>query len=154
MYLLPSRGKGPCLPHKLSSLTKAKKRSLMKKKKKMKVIHVDGNDENEARISSMMIQSKDAHIRDFQANIGRAKNVIHYFEVENKRVEAQKAIYEVKAIRTQKEAEKSKAKLDEALDRYGNTNEEEEQLPRRSPRTIGLNKALAKEREQEAALAE
>ena len=63
-------------------------------------------------------------------------------------------IYEIRAIRAQKEAEKSKDKLYEALDIYANTNDEEEQLPRRRPRTIGLKKALAKERDQGVTLAE
>ena len=102
----------------------------------------------------MLLKSKDAQIKDLQANLVRARNVIHYYEIENKQLEAHNAIYEVRAIRAQKEAAKSKAKLDEALDRYGNTDEEEEQIPRRRPRTIGLKKALAKGREQEAALVE
>ena len=49
---------------------------------------------------------------------------------------------------------KAKENLDEVLGTHDDTEEEEEQLPRRRPRKIGLKKALAKEREQEAALAE
>ena len=95
----------------------------------------------------MSLKRKYSLIKYFQANLGRARNVIHYYEVENKPLEAQKAIYEIRAIRAHKGDAKAKGKLHEALDRYGDTNEEEEQLRRRRRRTIGLKNALAKERE-------
>ena len=69
---------------------------------KFQLIHVDSDDKNEKRITSMLLKSKDAQIKDFQTKLGRAKNVIHYFEVENKQLEAQKAIYEIRAMRAQK----------------------------------------------------
>ena len=58
----------------------------------------------------------------------------------------------MRAIRAQKEARKAKQKLDEILDTHEDIEEEEEHLPRRRPRTIGLKRALAKEREQETTL--
>ena len=95
----------------------------------------------------MLLKRKYAQIKYLQTNLGRAKNIIHYFEVENRQPVAHKAIYEIRAIRAQKEAAKTKVKLDEPLSTYDDMEEEEEQLPRRRPRTIGLKKALAKERE-------
>ena len=119
-----------------------------------KLIHLDSDDENEQRINSMLLKRKYAHIRDPQTNLGRDKNVIHSFEVENKKLEVEKAIYETRAIRAWKEAANAKAKLDEVLGTHDDTEEEEEQIPRKRPRIIGLKKALAKEREQETALGE
>ena len=58
------------------------------------------------------------------------------------------------SYQAQKEAGIAKEKLDEVLGTHDHTKEEEEQLPRRRPRTIGLRKALAKEREQETILGE
>ena len=43
--------------------------------------------------------------------------------------------------------------LDEAYERYGETNEAEEQVPRRSPRTRGLKIDLELERQKEVELA-
>ena len=108
------------------------------------LIHLDSDDENEERITRMLIKRKDAQIRYLQANLGRVRNVINFLEVENKQLEIEKAIYEIKAIRAQKEARKAKEKLYEVLETHEDIEEEEEQLPRRRPRTIGLRKALAK----------
>ena len=63
----------------------------------------------------MFIKSKEAQIKDLQANLGRARNVIHYYEVENKQLDAQNAIYEIRSIKAQKEAAKTKEKLEEVL---------------------------------------
>ena len=70
--------------------------------KEFELIHVDSDDENEARVSRMLLKGKDARIKDLKANLARARNVIHYFEIENKQLEAQKAIYEVREIRAWK----------------------------------------------------
>ena len=118
------------------------------------LIHVDRNDENEARISSMLLKGKYAQIKDLQANLARAGNAIHYYEVENKQLEAQKAIYEVREIRAWKEVERTKVRLDEVLGVFDESEDEEGQLSRRRPRTMGLRKALAKEKEQETTLEE
>ena len=40
-------------------------------KQEFELIHVDSDDENEARISSMLLKSKDAQIKDLQAILGR-----------------------------------------------------------------------------------
>ena len=69
-------------------------------------------------------------------------------------METKQAISEVKEIKAQKEAEKAKELLDETLGTFDDSEDEEEQLPRKRPRTIGLKKDLAWEREKEAELAE
>ena len=102
----------------------------------------------------MLLKGKEAQIKDLQANLARARNAIHYYEIENKQLEAQKAIYEVRAIRARKEAERTKVRLDEVLGIFYESEDEEGQLSRRRPRTIGLRKALSKEKEKESALAE
>ena len=43
--------------------------------------------------------------------------------------------------------------LDEAYERYGETNEAEEKVPRKRPRTKGLKRALELERKKEVELA-
>ena len=43
--------------------------------------------------------------------------------------------------------------LDEAYERYGETNEEEEKVPRKRTRTRGLKRALELERKKEVELA-
>ena len=115
------------------------------------IIHVDSDDENKARISRMLLKSKDDQIKYLQTNLARARNVIHYYETKNKQLEAQKEIYEVRAIRERKEASKSKMNIDELLGTYDDI-EDEEGKSRRRPRTMGLRKALAKEKEKEKTL--
>ena len=111
-------------------------------------------DEDEEIITNMLLKRKDAKISELQANIGRAKNVINYLELENKKLETKKAISEVRAIKARKEARKANALLDETLRNFDDSENEEEHLPRQRPRTIGLKKALVREREKEAELVE
>ena len=73
----------------------------------------------------MLLKSRDAQIKDLQANIARARNVIHYYEIENKQLEAQKAIYEVREIRARKEVERTKFRLDEVLGVFDESEDEE-----------------------------
>ena len=75
------------------------------------LIYIENDDENEVRISSMLIKNKYAQIKYLQANLGRARIFLHYYEVENKQLEVENAIYEIRAIRAKKEAKKTKEKL-------------------------------------------
>ena len=45
-------------------------------------------------------------------------------------------------LKPKREENKAKALLDEAYERYGETNEAEEQVPRRRPRTRGMKLSL------------
>ena len=69
-------------------------------------------------------------------------------------MKTKQAISEVKEIKAQREATKAKDLLDETLGRYEDSDDEEEQIPRQRHKTIGLKRALARERQKEAELAE
>ena len=101
----------------------------------------------------MLLQNKNAQIEDLQANLDRAKCVNNVLEMENKQLGAQNAIYEARAIRARKEAQIAQVKLEEFMGTYGESEDEEGQS-RIIPRTMGLKKALARQREQELALEE
>ena len=55
------------------------------------------------------------------------------------------AIYEARALKYQRETYKAQVKLEEYMGKFDD-DEEEEQLVRKRPRTIGLRKALEKQR--------
>ena len=61
-------------------------------------------------------------------------------------------IYEARALKAQKEAQKAQMRIEELIGTYEESSDEEGQS-RRRPRTMGLKKALAKQREEESALA-
>ena len=61
------------------------------------------------------------------------------------------AVYETRAIKYQKEASKVKIKLEELMGEF-NDIEEEDQPRRKRPGTMGLKRALEKQKEEEAAL--
>ena len=60
----------------------------------------------------------------------------------------QQAIYETRALKYWKEAQRAQVKLEDFMGTYEESEDEEGQS-RRRPRTMGLIKALAREREQE-----
>ena len=63
------------------------------------------------------------------------------------------AIYEARAFKYQREAYKAQVKVEEYMGKFYDI--EEEDLPvRKRPRTMGLRKALEKQREEEADLAQ
>ena len=61
------------------------------------------------------------------------------------------AVYETRAIKYQKEASKAQIKLEELMGEF-NDSEDEYQPRRKRPRTMGLRRALEKQKEEEAAL--
>ena len=71
--------------------------------------------------------------------------------MENRQLGTQIAIYEARAIKAQKEAQKAHVKLEEFMGTYEEIEDEEGQS-RTRPRTMGLKKALEKQMEQESAL--
>ena len=54
-----------------------------------------------------MLQSKNAQIKDLEANLARARNFIHFYEMENKQIGAQNVVYDDREIRAQKEAQRA-----------------------------------------------
>lgn len=60
----------------------------------------------------------------------------------------------MKWIKSQREAEKAKALLEETLEKFGELDDDEDRPPRHRPKTRGLKRALALERQWEAELAD
>ena len=70
--------------------------------------------------------------------------------MQNKQMSAQQTIYQARALKYWKDAQREQVKLEEYMGAYEESEDEEGQS-RRMPRTMGLKKALAWEREQESA---
>ena len=81
----------------------------------------------------------------------REKYIISYYEQKNKQFETKHELMEIQLIKAKREGKKSKALLDEAYGEYGE--QQEEQVPRRRPRTRGLKRALELEKQKEVELA-
>ena len=62
------------------------------------------------------------------------------------------AVYKAREFKYQREAYKAQVKLEECMGEFDDTEDEEQQI-RKRPRTMGLRKALEKQREEEATLA-
>ena len=62
-----------------------------------------------------LLQNKNSQIEDLKANLDRAKSVNSVLEMENRQLGAKNAIYEARAIRAQKEAQKAEVKLEEFM---------------------------------------
>ena len=60
-------------------------------------------------------------------------------------------VYETRAIKYKKEASKAQVRLEELMGDF-NDSEDEDQPRRKRPRTMGLRKALEKQKEEEVAL--
>ena len=73
--------------------------------------------------------------------------------MQNKKMSGQLAIYEARALKYQKEAQRSQVQLKEYMGTYEESEDKEGQT-RKRPRTMGLRKALAKQREEESAQAQ
>ena len=63
----------------------------------------------------------------------------------------QMVVYEAWDFKYQREAYKAQIKLEELMGEFDDTDEEEQPM-RKRPRTMGLKRALAKKKEEEAAL--
>ena len=55
-------------------------------KQECQFIDLDSENEDEERITSILLQSKDAAIRDLQRKLGMAKYIIKYYKDENKQL--------------------------------------------------------------------
>ena len=64
----------------------------------------------------------------------------------------QMEIYEARALKYRREAQKSQVRLEEYMGEYAE-DDEEEGPERKRPRTMGLRKALQKQKEEESARA-
>ena len=102
---------------------------------------VDLDQQNDYE-TSLIIKEKDAQIRELQSNLDRSKFVIYFLEQENNQLQTKQTIVEMQLLKEKREENKAKVLLDEAYDRYGEPNEEEDKVPRKRPRTRGLKRAL------------
>ena len=55
-------------------------------KQEFQFINLDNENEDEERVTSILLQSKDAQIRDLQRNLGMEKYIINYYKDENKQL--------------------------------------------------------------------
>ena len=80
---------------------------------------IDLDEEDEDRITNAVMRGKEVNISELQANLDRAQYVIHFLEQENQQLKTKKIISEVRTIKAQREVEKTKALLEETLERFG-----------------------------------
>ena len=59
------------------------------KEREFELIHIKSDDENETRISNSLLQDRNAQIKDLEAELERSKDVIHFYQMQNKRMSAQ-----------------------------------------------------------------
>jgi len=157
---VPKKGKlpkktTPSLPRRKSARLAFKGKSTVggsaKHGGKSAVIPIPSDDsDNEARILENLLIHKEGQIEVLQEDLQRARNFNHFLEVENKQMKFHAAIHEARAIKYKKEAEKAQVRIEELIGEFDD--EEEEDQPRQKrPRTIGLRKALEKQKAEEKA---
>ena len=73
--------------------------------------------------------------------------------MQNKQISGQLAIYEARALKYRKKAQRPQLQLEEYMGAYEENNDEVGQT-RRRPKTMGLRKALEKQREEESSQAQ
>lgn len=131
---------------------KEKEESSHEKERDFDIIHINSDDsDNEAKILESLFLNREEQIQDLRADLERSKNLIHFLQTQNKQMNFHMAVYETRTIKYQKDASKAQIKLEELMGEFNN-NEEEDQPRRKRPRTMGLKRALEKQKEEEAAL--
>ena len=123
------------------------------KEKEFELIHIDSEDEYDTIIVNSLLQDRNAQIKDLKFELERSKDLIHFLQMQNKKMSGQMAIYEARALKYQKEAQRSQVQLKEYMGTHEESEEEEGQT-RRRPRTMGLRKEFAKQREEYSAQAQ
>ena len=86
--------------------------------REFELIHIDNDEENETRIANSLLQDRNAQIRDLEVELERAKDVIHILQMQNKKMSGQQAIYEARALKYQKEAQRAQVNLEEYMGSY------------------------------------
>lgn len=116
------------------------------------IIQIQSDDsDNEARILANLLILREIQIDALRADLHRSRNFNHFFQVQNKQMSVHMAVYETRAIQYKKEASKTHVRLEELMGEFEES-EGEYQPRRKSPRTMGLKKALEKQKEEEDAL--
>ena len=72
----------------LKTMTPIVTMMMKRQKKKMELMKtkVDSDEESEVRISNSLFQDKIAQLKDLEAELEMEKGVIHFYQMENKRV--------------------------------------------------------------------
>ena len=97
-----------------------------------------------------LLQEWNAQIKDLEVELERSKDLIHFLQMQNKQMSGQLVIYEAWALKYKREAQKSQVQLEEYMGDY-EEDEEAEGQARKRPKTMGLRKALERQREEEPA---
>ena len=115
---------------------------------------IELDEENEDRVTSVVIRSKEENISELEANLDREQYVIDFLEQENQHLKTKQIIDDVKTIKTKKEGGRAKGLLEETLDRFGEIEDAEDHPLRHRPKRIVLKRALAHERQREVEFTE
>ena len=109
-------------------------------------------EDDQIIVLNSLLQNRESQIGDLEADLERSKDLIHFLQLQNRQMSGQMEIYETRPPKYRREAQKAQVKLEEYMGEFDNVEEEEEPV-RKRPRTMGLRKALEKQREEESTLA-
>ena len=125
--------------------------SIHEHERKFDIIKIDSDaEDDEASILRSLLKNWEAQIKDLENGLERSKDIIHYFQLQNNQMSGYMAIFEARALKYRREAQKSQVRLEEYMGEYAE-DDEEEGLARKRPRTMGLRfKALQKQKEEES----
>ena len=84
---------------------------------------VDLDEQHDHEASNLIIKERDSQIRELQTNLEISKFFISYYEQENEQLKTKQAILEIQLLKAKREENKEKAFLDEAYEKYVETNE-------------------------------
>ena len=113
-------------------------------------IQSDDSD-NEARILENLLIHREGQIDALENDLHRERNFNQFLQIQNRQMSVHMVVYETRAIKYKNEAAKAQARIEELIGDF-DEDEEEDQPRRKRPRTIGLRRALEKQREEEQAL--
>lgn len=83
--------------------------------REFELIHIDSDEENETIILTFLLQNKNAQKEDLEVELESAKYAIHFYQIKTKKMSAQQAIYEARAIKARREAQRAQTKLEERM---------------------------------------
>ena len=84
-------------------------------------------------------------------DLHRARKFNQFLQIQKKQISVHMVVYETREIKYKKEASKAQVRLEELMGEFDES-EGEDQARRKRPRTMGLKKALEKQKEEEDAL--
>ena len=115
------------------------------------VIPIQSDDrDNEACLLENLLIHKEGKIETLEEDLQRERNFNHFLEIQNKQMNVHTAVHEAREIKYKNEVAKAQAKIEELIGEF-DEEEEEDQPRRKRPRTIGLKRALEKQKAEEQA---